>query len=61
MERDQRMTGIKRGQSDKVEAPLGFEGEFREPYRRIEILLTTYSKQPMEGETSCAAVSCTTL
>lgn len=55
------MTGIKRGQSDKVEAPLGFEGEFREPYRRIEILLTTYSKQPMEGETSCAAVSCTTL
>jgi len=28
LERDHRMTGIRRGQSDKVEAPVGFEGEF---------------------------------
>lgn len=30
IERDFRLTGVKRGQIDNVEAPAGFEGEQRE-------------------------------
>lgn len=48
MERDYRITGKFRGQSDAVEAPVGFEGWQTYPLHVYE-MLTLFSKQQMEG------------
>jgi hypothetical protein len=48
MERDYRITGKFRGQSDVVEAPAGFEGGQTYLFMFTE-MLTFVSKQQMEG------------
>jgi len=49
MDRDYRLTGKFRGQTDKAEAPLGYEGSWRLYWSQKHILLTYYSEQRMEG------------
>lgn len=48
MERDRRLTGKRRGQSDAVEAPLGFERESTARFRSRN-MLTYPSQQQVEG------------
>lgn len=46
LERDQRITGIKRGQSDKVAAPVGFEGMLLYRCRRRTLLTREIVSNP---------------
>ena len=49
MERDFRLTGVFREQSDTVQAPLGFDGKDDVPGFRFESADKFYSQQQVEG------------
>ena len=45
MERDQRLTGIFRGQSDVPDAPLGFDGQYSPKMRALLLILPIVNSQ----------------
>jgi len=49
MERDFRLTGVFRDQSDNVEAPPGYEGGIQEICYNVLFTKHTFSQQQVEG------------
>jgi len=49
MERDFRLTGVFRDQSDNVEAPPGYEGGIQEICYNVLFTKQTFSQQQVEG------------